>query len=116
VRRNACRCGFEPADSSQGDNGRALNTLRYAPARGRRIGRPNNVQRLQEPAGEAAGLPAGLASGAAAAGLDSAGAADEAAGAEVSSDDLLQAMPAKNIGMRSRMKTLRIALSFVNPR
>ena len=74
------------------------------------------MQRLQEPAGEAAGLPAGLASGAAAAGLDSAGAADEAAGAEVSSDDLLQAMPAKNIGMRSRMKTLRIALSFVNPR
>ncbi len=72
------------------------------------------MQRLQEPAGEAAGLPAGLASGAAAAGLASAGAADEAAGAAGSSDDLLQAMAAKNIGMRSRMKTLRIALSLLH--
>jgi len=77
----------------------------------------------QDPAGEAAGLlsaPAGLASGLAAmldsaAGLASVPAADpeESGDAGVVSSDLLQAVAAKNIEKRARIRTLRITSSLV---
>ena len=80
--------------------------------------KPKRENQPQDAAGEAAGaaslaaglamsLAAGLASGEAAAGLASA----EASGAGVSSD-LVQAMAAKNIEKRARIRNFRITTSF----
>jgi hypothetical protein len=75
----------------------------------------------QEAAG-AAGLaapPAGagtLASGAGAAGAAPSEAADAEASGEAVSSDLLQAIAAKHMETRARIRALRIIPSFVNPR